>query len=51
MLILHSPVSAAPADQQGIIINVLALLAKLGVGAGWGAFQVVTSEIYPTVIR
>ncbi|XP_046568940.1 solute carrier family 22 member 15-like [Haliotis rubra] len=38
-------------DEQGTIINVLALLTKLGVGAAWCAHGVLASETYPTVIR
>ncbi|XP_067670548.1 organic cation transporter protein-like [Haliotis asinina] len=39
------------ADKQGPIITGLALVTKFGIGNGWGAIQILTSEIYPTVIR
>ncbi|XP_046380847.2 organic cation transporter protein-like [Haliotis rufescens] len=38
-------------DDQGIIINVLAMVAKLGVGAAWCVLQLLSSETYPTVTR
>ncbi|XP_046370194.2 organic cation transporter protein-like [Haliotis rufescens] len=39
------------ADKQGSIITGLALVCKLGIGVGWGAVQILSSETYPTVIR
>ncbi|XP_067669707.1 organic cation transporter protein-like [Haliotis asinina] len=41
----------APPETRGVIITTLALVAKVGVGSGWTAFQVLSSESYPTVIR
>ena len=38
-------------QSKGIIIRVLALVARLGVGVGWSAFELMSSESYPTVIR
>ncbi|XP_067670625.1 solute carrier family 22 member 15-like [Haliotis asinina] len=44
-------VKAVAEDEQGIIVNVLALVAKLGVGAAWCVMQLLSSETYPTVTR
>ncbi|XP_071085687.1 solute carrier family 22 member 15-like [Haliotis cracherodii] len=38
-------------EKQGIIINVLAMGTKIGVGAAWCAVQLWSSETYPTVTR
>ncbi|XP_048244739.1 solute carrier family 22 member 15-like [Haliotis rufescens] len=38
-------------DEQGVIINVLALVTKLGAGGAWAAYGLLASETYPTVIR
>lgn len=38
-------------ESGSIAMVVLALIAKLGVGSGWVATMVLTSETYPTVIR
>ncbi|XP_071085788.1 organic cation transporter protein-like [Haliotis cracherodii] len=38
-------------DEQGVIINVLALVTKLGVGGAWAAYALWSNETYPTVIR
>ncbi|XP_046552947.1 organic cation transporter protein-like [Haliotis rubra] len=39
------------ADKQGPIITGLALVTKFGIGNGWGAMQILSTEMYPTVIR
>lgn len=33
------------------IINVAALIAKMGVSAGWASLITFTTESYPTVVR
>ncbi|XP_046343944.2 organic cation transporter protein-like isoform X2 [Haliotis rufescens] len=38
-------------DDQGIIINVFAMVTKLSVGAAWHVMQLLSSETYPTVTR
>ena len=38
-------------QSKGVIITVLAMVARYGVGVGWSVFQVMSSESYPTVIR
>ncbi|XP_046339725.2 solute carrier family 22 member 15-like [Haliotis rufescens] len=39
------------ASDRGIIVNVLALVGKFGIGGGWMVMYLFTNEIYPTVIR
>ncbi|XP_071086281.1 organic cation transporter protein-like [Haliotis cracherodii] len=39
------------ASDRGIIVNVLALVGKFGIGGGWMVMHLFTNEIYPTVIR
>ncbi|XP_062619785.1 solute carrier family 22 member 4-like [Saccostrea cucullata] len=37
--------------QAGEIINIAALISKMGVSAGWAALIIFTTESYPTVVR
>ena len=42
---------AAPEDKRGLFINILAMVAKMMIGAAWGSTNLWTTELYPTVVR